>query len=47
MLKNFGFWHALDKFALNHLVYLENYQPLSYVKQKVQFIVRSVLTPCG
>lgn len=39
MLKNFGFWYAMDKFAHNQLLYLEIYQPLSYVKQKVQFII--------
>ena len=39
MLKNFGFWYALDKFAFNQLVYLENYQSLSYGKQKVKTII--------
>ncbi len=47
MLKNFGFWYALDKFAFNQLVYLENYQSLSYGKQKVQFIISSALTSRG
>ena len=43
MLKKFGYSYAIDKFAVNQLLYLEIYQSLSYGKQKVKTIITGLL----